>query len=86
MKLVKPAVFTIDTKIGALEELSNIVIDYEETDYDLYTTVDEIRLPSIIGGKESTEYEDVYTGVTLVGAIGSRVECTIKSAVQQRKQ
>jgi hypothetical protein len=85
MKLVKPVEFVFDAH-GKLMNITPIVIDYEEADYDLFTTIPEMRFPSIIGGKESTEYEDVYTGVTPVGAIGSRVECTVKSAVQQRKE
>jgi hypothetical protein len=52
----------------------------------LYTTIEELRLPSLIDGKESSEYEDVYTGLSLVGAIGSRVECSVKSAVQQQRK
>jgi hypothetical protein len=85
MKLVKAPEFVLDAK-GTVVEIKNCVIDFEDAAYDLYTTIEEMRLPSIIGGKESTEYEDVYTDVTLLGVIGTRVECSVKSAVQQRKQ
>jgi hypothetical protein len=84
MKIVKPVTFILGSA-GNLEEIRNCVIDFEDTEYDLYTTMEELRLPSLLDGKESTEFEDIYTGVTLVGAIGSRVECSVKSAVQQRK-
>jgi hypothetical protein len=85
MKIVKPAVVVLDIK-GNFQEIQNVVIDFEDVEYDLYTTIEELRLPSLIDGKESSEYEDVYTGLSLVGAIGSRVECSVKSAVQQQRK
>lgn len=80
MKLVKPVTFVLETD-GKISEITNCVIDFEQTDYDLFTTIDELRFPSSNDGS----YEDVYRGLRLVGAIGSRVECTVKSAVQQPK-